>query len=813
MNKISSEGNAGSRQAAEVRKPQGILIFGMHRSGTSACTRVLNMLGCALSEELICAGEGNENGHWEALGAVNLNDEMLASAGSSHEDWGPINPEWRQSALRDQMVGRASAVVRDHIRLGPLFAIKDPRMCRLGDVWIEAAIAADVDPLVLVMLRNPLEVIGSLEARDLMATGYAELLWLRHVLDAEHFSRGGKRIFFRYDQLLSNWQSLIPKCKEGLGVALPRNSPKVHAEISQFLSQSHRHHHVDPAMALNDPTRSPWLREAYGIILRWSESGEDAVDYPALDEMRAELGRSYGVFARLLLSPDITGEVASGRWLRDQISLLQQDSAAQSEALRIATEAAESERAAAHHREAELAAALHQAQAGLAAVEAEIAAEREACHAAEHHHAEALVHAAEAAEGERAAAHQREAELAAALAHAQAGIAAVKAEIVAEREACHAAEHHHAEALVHAAEAAEGERAAAHQREAELAAALAHAQAGTAAVKAEIVAERQSRIDADHRHAEARGDLQNEQLRNAELTGQVASLQSAILQRQEELAQLLAQLREAEESRLRAELANEREQEQRLALEQAIAAANDQIAALQQQLAQTQAAAGQQADALTADLAQLTLMLKSQETAAEQAAAEASASLAEWQRLSEQVVHISAAAEQRIATLTTDLTRLTVLLKEQEETAEAAHKASLAETQHLSEEIVHLTGAANQAEEARTMSERQLAARFDELARLTAILAEESRRAEASDTQSQWLRDVRRLEESFPAWWAVMPAAWRQRRTHRRYQRAGLFDAAAYLALYPDVAAQGMDPVRHYILHGMAEGRTRPVPF
>lgn len=628
MNKFRDNGNAVSVPTVIGRVNQGILVLGMHRSGTSACTRVLNMLGCALSDQLIGVGKGNENGHWEALAAVNLNEEILASAGSSHEDWGSINPDWRDSAIRSQMVERASAVIKEHARLGPLFALKDPRMCRLGDVWIEAAKAADVDPLVFVMLRNPLEVTGSLEARDLMVTGYAELLWLRHVLDAEHFSRGNTRVFFRYDQLLSNWQGLITKCKDGLGVALPRNSPKVHAEISQFLSQSHRHHHADPAMTLNDPTRSPWLREAFEIMLRWSESGEDAADYTALNEMRAELDRSYGVFARLLLSEEMTGEVASGKRLRDQIGLLEQEGVHQAEALRAATETAEGERAAAQHRETELAAALDQAQTIVAEVQADIAAEQ---------------------------------------------------------------------------------------------------------------LERQA---AENRHAEALSELQDQHLRNAELTGQLASLQSAVIQRQEELAQLLAQFREAEALRLRAQFEGEREREQRLALEQSIAAAK------------------QQAEASTSDLAELTLMLNAQTAA-----------------------------------------------------AEAAQAASLAEAQRLSEQILQLTDAANAAEAARTASERKLTARFDELARLTAILSEESRRAEASDTQSQWLRDVRRLEEGFPAWWAIMPAAWRQRDTHRRYARAGLFDAAAYLALYPDIAAQGMDPVRHYILHGMAEGRTRPVPF
>lgn len=151
-------------------------MLGMHRSGTSACTRVLNLLGCALSDNLLGAVEGNESGHWEPFEVVTLNDKILESAGSSHDDWGPLNAAWRQSAIRAQMVSRAREIITDHTNIGPLFAIKDPRICRLADVWLEAATDAGVDPLVLLMLRNPVEVASSLEARDLMADGYGELL-------------------------------------------------------------------------------------------------------------------------------------------------------------------------------------------------------------------------------------------------------------------------------------------------------------------------------------------------------------------------------------------------------------------------------------------------------------------------------------------------------------------------------------------------------------------------------------------------------------------------------------------------------------
>lgn len=42
---------------------------------------------------------------------------------------------------------------------------------------------------------------------------------------------------------------------------------------------------------------------------------------------------------------------------------------------------------------------------------------------------------------------------------------------------------------------------------------------------------------------------------------------------------------------------------------------------------------------------------------------------------------------------------------------------------------------------------------------------------------------------------------------------SGLFDRAAYLARYPDVAASGMDPVEHYVRHGADEGRDPAAGF
>ena len=74
---------------------KAILIAGMHRSGTSALSRTLNLVGCAMSEVLVGGDQrGNERGHWESQRINELNNEILASAGSRWDDWEAINPSW-----------------------------------------------------------------------------------------------------------------------------------------------------------------------------------------------------------------------------------------------------------------------------------------------------------------------------------------------------------------------------------------------------------------------------------------------------------------------------------------------------------------------------------------------------------------------------------------------------------------------------------------------------------------------------------------------------------------------------------------------
>ncbi|WP_150295287.1 hypothetical protein [Sphingobium estronivorans] len=122
--------------------------------------------------------------------------------------------------------------------------------------------------------------------------------------------------------------------------------------------------------------------------------------------------------------------------------------------------------------------------------------------------------------------------------------------------------------------------------------------------------------------------------------------------------------------------------------------------------------------------------------------------------------------------------------------------------------------AACQAEMSRVKADLQAAksnieARFRELATLAKLLKTAEDDSSAAKDQRSWLLQLYSALDSQPHWWNLMPKAWRLRRQHERLRRMNLFDAKGYVERYPDIAAAGMDPVRHYVLHGMKEGRTR----
>ncbi|MBB3356494.1 MULTISPECIES: methyltransferase domain-containing protein [unclassified Novosphingobium] len=81
-------------------------------------------------------------------------------------------------------------------------------------------------------------------------------------------------------------------------------------------------------------------------------------------------------------------------------------------------------------------------------------------------------------------------------------------------------------------------------------------------------------------------------------------------------------------------------------------------------------------------------------------------------------------------------------------------------------------------------------------------------RAAKKDRDLMWMRRLYQLMDyAGSGWRGLLPPALRRRVLNRLLIGKRHFDGPAYLEKYADVAASGMDPLRHYVNHGMAEGR------
>src|SRR4051794_14929163 len=167
-------GKARENSAEVVRWPReardrsdgarwAIIVAGMHRSGTSAVTRVLSLLGAELPRNLMepVAGD-NELGFWGARAITQAHEKLLESLGLAWTDLDPVPQSWFRSPVAERYEYWLVDLLKAEYGDAPLFVVKDPRICRLVPLWQKALTRTGAITRFVIPVRNPLEVAGSL---------------------------------------------------------------------------------------------------------------------------------------------------------------------------------------------------------------------------------------------------------------------------------------------------------------------------------------------------------------------------------------------------------------------------------------------------------------------------------------------------------------------------------------------------------------------------------------------------------------------------------------------------------------------------
>lgn len=276
---------------------KALAVVGMHRSGTSAAARVMSLLGADLPANLMPpVANDNPRGFWEPERVARLHDEILAALGSSWDDVFPLPKHWHRAPALRPRAAEMLALLAEEFGDSEFFVLKDPRVSLMVPMWLETLARFGAAPYFVIMLRNPLEVAASLQARNDFPPSKSLAIWLRYMLDAELFTRGSPRTVVCYRDLLRDGPAIARKIGTELAIDFPRDHYLARLEIEQFLSRADRHHAISDE-ELDSSSAPTWVKRAYAALRRMAAGADDDAQ-AALDAVRAESSvaeEAYGV--------------------------------------------------------------------------------------------------------------------------------------------------------------------------------------------------------------------------------------------------------------------------------------------------------------------------------------------------------------------------------------------------------------------------------------------------------------------------------------------------------------------------------------
>jgi hypothetical protein len=275
-----------------------VLVFGVGRSGTSLVTGILGQVGFHVPQPEIKADETNPRGFGEPQWVVEFHQRLMRklrvtvfdARPAAWEVTGRVAGELAlHTELRDWLGGQlaeADAVV-----------VKDPRIGWFLPLWTASTSALGVPQSHLVMLRHPTEILASARRwyGDWQTDASRAAAWVNVMLETERATRGERRVFVRYEDLLADWRGQIDRIGGALDLPLLSGlDPERLARVSEFVDPTLRRSRVgwdelDVPASVRDMAEDVWSR-----LHRLADgNGDEAGAHATLDHARAAYDRLY----------------------------------------------------------------------------------------------------------------------------------------------------------------------------------------------------------------------------------------------------------------------------------------------------------------------------------------------------------------------------------------------------------------------------------------------------------------------------------------------------------------------------------------
>jgi len=249
-----------------MRDQEIICVLGMHRSGTSLLTKILNLTGVDLGQHTRLTTEpvaDNPKGYWEHSALTGISDAIIKRYGGTW-DQPPVLPQcWETDVRLDDLRTRARQLIDEEFSQTPIWGWKDPRTCLTLPFWQQL-----LPPMrYIICLRNPVDVAASLRRRDGFSDEKSFRLWLTYVTTALNQTQGKPRLLIVYEDLMTDCLNELGRLAAFLGIS---ESTELGKAVQAFVDPK-LHHHRSP-LEIKEPASDveQYARTLY-LTLRFSE--------------------------------------------------------------------------------------------------------------------------------------------------------------------------------------------------------------------------------------------------------------------------------------------------------------------------------------------------------------------------------------------------------------------------------------------------------------------------------------------------------------------------------------------------------------
>lgn len=267
------------------------IVLGMYRSGTSALTGCLNLLGMDLGERVMEATTGNPCGSFENIDINAIHERLFSDLGHAWDMVGELPKNWLLSAAAKSAASDLEHILATQFMGKRAWAIKDPRMCRLLPLWNDLFRKMGLKPNYILMVRNPIEVAYSLHKRDDMDFNKACLLWITHNMEAMYGMMQSSYVVSTYDQLVTNSISLLKNIFLYFKIDFSFNCQELNAKIFEFIQPQLKSSYVKNTVSNTEFDFQPYT-QVYRLLQEKQVTTNSAILVDA-DQSVADIAVAY----------------------------------------------------------------------------------------------------------------------------------------------------------------------------------------------------------------------------------------------------------------------------------------------------------------------------------------------------------------------------------------------------------------------------------------------------------------------------------------------------------------------------------------